>query len=217
MPFTVHNLDLRIRGTILASAGAERNKEAMKLVPNLYIFAICTFFALVVSADGQGASDVVDKNTATEFEKRVREYTARREALEGRMPKLSKQATAEEIAAHKKALLQSVLADRRGAIRGNIFSPPSENMVRAIVKAHYSGRDRAELRKEMAEAENKTVAVKVNGVYPEAAELVEMPATLLQALPPLPKQVRYRFVGTNLLIVDRENHLIVDYMTNALP
>jgi len=54
-------------------------------------------------------------------------------------------------------------------------------------------------------------------VYPEAAELLEMPPTLLLALPPLPKQLRYRFVGTNLLLVDRENHLIVDHMANALP
>jgi hypothetical protein len=44
-----------------------------------------------------------------------------------------------------------------------------------------------------------------------------MPPSLLLALPQLPKQVRYRFVGTSLLLVDRENHLIVDYMTNALP
>jgi hypothetical protein len=36
-------------------------------------------------------------------------------------------------------------------------------------------------------------------------------------LPQLPKQLRYRFVRQNLLLVDRENGLIVDYMTNALP
>ena len=90
-------------------------------------------------------------------------------------------------------------------------------MIRAIIAAHYPGRDRMELKKELAEAENKSVVVKVNGVYPEAAELLEMPPTLLLELPELPKQVRYRFVGNSLLIVDRENHLIVDYMTNALP
>jgi hypothetical protein len=36
-------------------------------------------------------------------------------------------------------------------------------------------------------------------------------------LPQLPKQIRYRFVGTNMLLVDRENGLIIDFMTNALP
>jgi hypothetical protein len=33
----------------------------------------------------------------------------------------------------------------------------------------------------------------------------------------LPKQVRYRFVRNNLVLVDRENGLIVDYMTDVLP
>src|SRR6185369_6601344 len=73
------------------------------------------------------------------------------------------------------------------------------------------------LKKKVYEAENKNVKVGVNTAYPESAEQVEMPPNLLQALPQLPKQVRYRFVGTYLLLVDRENNLIVDYMTDALP
>ena len=44
-----------------------------------------------------------------------------------------------------------------------------------------------------------------------------MAPTLLLRLPQLPKQLRYRFVGHNLLLIDRENGLIVDYMTKALP
>jgi len=192
----------------------------MKRVPNFYIFVlilVTSAFTSQAQPNGPGAEKSVDKATASDFEKRVKEYTHRREALEGQLPKLSKQASAEQIAAHKKALLQSVLADRRRAVRGMIFTPAAEKMIRSIVTSQYTGRDRVELRKELAEAENKTVPVKVNGVYPEAAELLEMPPTLLLALPQLPKQVRYRFVGTNLLIVDRENHLIVDYMANALP
>jgi hypothetical protein len=57
----------------------------------------------------------------------------------------------------------------------------------------------------------------VNYPYPEAKELVEMPPTLLLVLPPLPKQVRYRYVGKHMLLVDRENGLIIDYMLDALP
>jgi hypothetical protein len=40
---------------------------------------------------------------------------------------------------------------------------------------------------------------------------------LLLILPQLPKEVKYRFVGRNLLLVDRDNNVIIDYMTNALP
>jgi hypothetical protein len=36
-------------------------------------------------------------------------------------------------------------------------------------------------------------------------------------LPQRPKQLRFRFVSHSLLLVDRENGLIVDYMTKALP
>jgi hypothetical protein len=57
----------------------------------------------------------------------------------------------------------------------------------------------------------------VNYPYPESQEVLEMAPTLLLRLPQLPKQLRYRFVGPNLLLLDRENGLIIDYMTNALP
>lgn len=186
----------------------------MKTVAKAYILV----WIVAIAAMSGAAQDIrTDKVIASEFENRVREYTKRREALESELPQLSKQATAEEIAAHKSALLKKVLADRKGARHGHVFTPDAEKLIRSIITQQYQARDRMELRKELAEAENKTVAVKVNAVYPEAAELLEMPPTLLLALPQLPKQVRYRFVGNNLLIVDRENHLIVDYMTNALP
>lgn len=193
-----------------------------KRVTNAYI-CIFILFAVAPTAAGQDPSALAgdtgrsNKIIQTEFEGRVRRYTSRREELEREVPPLAKQATAEEITAHKNALLEKVLADRRGAARGNIFTPDAERMIRAMIIDHYSRRDRMELKKELAEAETKTVTVKVNAVYPEAAELTEMPPTLLLVLPQLPKQVRYRFVETSLLIVDRENHLIVDYMTNALP
>ena len=190
-------------------------KSIPKTVVNCYILGVFLCAStLIASAQ---TPDADSKRAAADLERRVRQYTERREELEDKMPKLSKQASAEEIAAHKKALLQTVLVERKGAVRGTIFTPAAEQMVRSTVATVLKGRDRAELRKEVAEAENTTVAVRVNAVYPESAELLEMPPTLLLALPQLPKQVRYRFVGTNLLLVDRESHLIIDYMTNALP
>ena len=189
-------------------------KYVKKYVANCYILVI--FLSAVSLTAAQPTTDS-DKRTALEFERSVKEYTQRREEIEDQMPKLSKQTTAEAIEAHKKELLQRVLSERKGAVKGNVFTPEAEKHIRSVIAALYKGRDRAQLRKELAEAENASVPVKVNAVYPETAELLEMPPTLLSALPQLPKQVRYRFVGTNLLLVDRENHLIVDYMTNALP
>jgi hypothetical protein len=152
------------------------------------------------------------------FERRVREYVDMRERLEEGLPKLSKEAKPEEIERHKTAFQGLVRSARAGAKQGDIFTPEAMNLIRAVIRDEFKGSERAELREEvLVEAENKAVPLRVNYPYPETEELLEMPPTLLLRLPQLPKQVKYRFVGRNLLLVDRENGLIIDYMTNALP
>lgn len=141
-----------------------------------------------------------------------------REALEEKMPTLSKEAKPEEIQTHKKQFQDRVRAARVNAKRGDVFTPESETLIRAIIKDEFKGRERVELRNTvLRESETKAVPLRVNYPYPESQELLEMPPTLLLRLPQLPKQLRFRFVRNNLLLVDRENGLIVDYMTNALP
>ncbi len=191
----------------------------MKHVVNIVMTrCISVLFLLVAGSFVTGqVADTDSKRTTSEFEQRARDYSKQREAIEAQIPKLSKQSTAVEISTYKRSLLQNVLAERKGVTRGSVFTPAAEQLIRSTIAGQYKGRDRAQLKKELAEAENAAVPVKVNGVYPESAELLEMPPTLLLALPQLPKQVRYRFVGTSLLLVDRENHLIIDYMANALP
>lgn len=151
------------------------------------------------------------------FEGRVKEYSRLREGLEERLPKLPKESTPEQIQEHKRAFEEMVRAARADARPGNAFTPEVANYIRMIIRREYSGRERLELRETIREAETKGVPLRVNYTYPDSKELIEMPPTLLLKLPQLPKQVRYRFVGRNLLLVDRENGLIVDYMPNAVP
>jgi hypothetical protein len=160
----------------------------------------------------------LNKPVADAFEKRVKDYVKLRESIEEKMPKLSKEAKPEEIEVHKKQLQESVRAARAGAKHGDIFTPDAAAMIRAIIKDEFKGKDRVELRKAvLVESEVKSVPLRVNYPYPETKEQLEMPPTLLLRLPQLPKQIRYRFVGPNMLLVDRENGLILDYMTDALP
>lgn len=159
-----------------------------------------------------------EKQIADTFEQRAKAYAKMREQLEAQLPKLSKEAKPEEIETHKKQFQERVRAARMGAKQGEVFTPEAATFIRAIIKDEFKGKDRIELRDTvLRESENKAVPLRVNYPYPESQELLEMPATLLMRLPQLPKQVRYRFVGPNLLLVDRENGLIVDYMTKALP
>ncbi|HYP27313.1 MAG TPA: hypothetical protein VE262_11395 [Blastocatellia bacterium] len=162
-----------------------------------------------------GAND--RHQTVKAFEDRVKAYVKMREGLEEKLPKLSKDAKPEEIEAHKKSFQNVVRASRTGAKPGTMFTPDIANHIRAIIKERFRDKELMDLRETVTEAETKGIPVRVNHPYPESKELVEMPPTLLLILPQLPKQLRYRFVGTNMLLVDRENGLIVDYMPNALP
>ena len=172
-------------------------------------------------AQTQGTQVVLsaaDKQVVAAFEERLKAYVRLRERLDAKLPKLSKDATPEQIEAHKRSFQELVRAARAGAKQGDIFIPEAAALIRATIKDEFKGRDRAELRKAvLVEAEVKSVPLRVNYPYPETKELLEMPPTLLLRLPQLPKQVKYRFVGQNMLLVDRENGLIIDYMLDALP
>ena len=182
--------------------------------PNACLVAVIVAGLLSVTAIAQDHN----KHITETFEKRVKDYVKLREDIEAKMPKLSKEAKPEEIETHKKQLQESVRAARTGAKQGDIFTPDAATLVRAIIKEEFKGKDRVELRKAvLVEAEVKAVPLRVNHPYPEVKEQLEMAPTLLLKLPQLPKQIRYRFVGRNMLLVDRENGLIIDYMADAIP
>src|SRR5678816_4164805 len=71
---------------------------------------LAVFVAAVMSAS-TWAQQPTNPN-AEVFEKRVKEYVKLRESIEAKMPKLSKEAKAEEIETHKKQLQESVRAAR---------------------------------------------------------------------------------------------------------
>lgn len=158
-----------------------------------------------------------DKQAVTRFEKRAKDYVKLRNQVKNKLPSLSKDSTPEQIETYRKNFEVRLRAARTGAKPGNIFNTEGADYIRRTLKAEFKGRDRAELREIVFEAENETVPLRVNYPYPETKEMTEMPATLLLQLPQLPKEVRYRFVGRNMLLVDRDNNLIIDYMLNALP
>ena len=163
------------------------------------------------------AQTVNEKQAIKVFESEVQEYVKLRNDVRDKGPKLSKDATPEQIHTFLISFQEATRSARAGAKVGEIFKPEVSTYIRSTLKAHFRGQDRMEIRKTVFEAENKTVPLRINYPYPQSKEYTEMPAKLLLQLPQLPKELRYRFVGTNMLLMDRENNLIIDYMVNALP
>ena len=188
----------------------------MKCIGRCIVF-LAILASLGSSGLAQNAFSYAEQRLVKSFEKRAVNYANTRVKIERRLPKLPKQASIEQIAAHKAALQAAIQKERAAEKTGNIFTPEAATMIRKMIKNEFKGWEGSEIRTTVLEAETKGVPVKINVPYPESAELVEMSPTLLLSLPQLPKTLRYRFVGRSLVIMDRDNALIIDYMTNALP
>ena len=191
------------------------------------LFALISSLIVLPILSGNGAAQAqqkqnsqlsaVDKQAITAFENRVKNYLKLRNQVKSKLPRLAKKSTPEQIESYRKSFEESLRTARTGAKRGDVFNTEGSDYIRRTLKTNFKGKDRAQLREIVFDAQTQAVKLRVNYPYPEPTELVEMPATVLLNLPELPKEVRYRFVGHHLLLVDRENNLIIDYMLNAMP
>jgi len=158
-----------------------------------------------------------EKQLVANFNRRVKDYLKQRATAKKKVPPISTEATPEQIEAYQQAFVAALRGIRAGTKPGYIFIPQFTEYVRTIINTEFPPRDKAEIKQTILEADTKGVPLRVNYPYPETKELTEMPPTLLLKLPQLPKEVKYRFVGRHLLLVDTDNSLIVDYTLNALP
>lgn len=158
-----------------------------------------------------------EKELVAAFDRHVKDYLKQRSRVKEKLPALSKEATPEQITAYQKSFVEALRAMRAGTKQGYIFNAQFADYLRTIIKTELPPRDKSEIREVVLEADTKGVPLRVNYPYPETKELTQMPPTLLLKLPQLPKEVKYRYVGRNMLLVDTDNGLIVDYMLNALP
>jgi hypothetical protein len=185
---------------------------------------LLAFAPLAVAQNTQNAAlappavvSPADKAAIERFEQQVKEYINLRNKVRAKAPKLAKDSTPEQINAYRTALETSLRNARPNAKRGEFFRPETADFIRRTLKTEFQGKDRLQLRDTVFETETTGVVLRVNYPYAQSAELSEMPATLLAKLPQLPKDLRYRFVGRNMLLVDRESNVIIDFMPDALP
>ena len=171
-----------------------------------------------IARDEEPAISPADKQTINNFDQRVKDYVKLRAAVKAKVPKLAKDSTPEQIQAAESAFVAALRNARAGAKPGNLFAPDIAQYIRTTLKREFHGSEKQEIRKVVTEKETDLpVPLKVNYPYPDPKEFVEMPATLLLKLPQLPKELKYRYVGRNLMLVDTDNNLIIDYMLEALP
>lgn len=169
--------------------------------------------------DRQGETRVNPNARAiAEFQEEVQDYVELHRRLEATLPDLPRDATPEALDQRQRALAALIQKQRRDADPGDVFESDVRPVIRRILFAVFTGPNGAALRKTIME-ENPTEAVKlvINGRYPDTFPVSTVPAQVLKALPQLPRELEYRFIGRTLILLDVQAHIIVDYMIGAVP
>ena len=187
-------------------------------------FALC----LVVfpgAAYGQaGTAEAQDSHAAKqarafkEFSDLVQQYVELRKKLDASLPPLGAKETQEAIVEHQKALAQKIRGERSAAKKGDVFAPEIAEEFRRLIRIELRGPKGSRARKTIRQGEPlKPLRLRVNHTYPEGLPVTTVPPTLLLKLPQLPQEVAYRIVGRDLILLDVEADLILDFIHDALP
>jgi hypothetical protein len=171
-------------------------------------------------AQDQPADKRVNPNARAiaDFQEEVDEYFALRDKLERTLPDLPRDPTPEDLDRRQRALAALIQKARRNAKQGDIFERDTRPVFRRLLYGVFSGPGGQALRQSIND-ENPTDAVKlqINGRYPDTFPFSTVPPQVLQNLPPLPRGLEYRFISSTLILLDAHAHIIVDYMTGAVP
>jgi hypothetical protein len=166
----------------------------------------------------KGLNTNPDAKLVADFTARVEAYNKLRRDSEKNAQPLKRTNDAADIGAAEKAMAQQIRVARANAKPGDIFTPATQAMFRRLLNPSMKGAEGAENKNAIKEDSPAAgeVPFKINGEYPKDAPAAMVPPDVLKALPPLPENLQYRFVGKHLLLYCSRGNLIVDYMLNAI-
>lgn len=155
------------------------------------------------------------ESVVSEFNHRVEEYVALRKQLAGTLKELPDKPSPKEIDAHQRALLALVAKGRADARQGDVFLPDMQTFVRGLIRNVLAGPEGPKIRASLMDENPMGVKIAVNDRYPDTIPMSTMPPDVLAALPKLPENLEYRFVGNRLILLDVQAHLVVDFVDNT--
>ena len=175
----------------------------------------------------------MDSEVLEEFLEEIVGYVKLHRKLTEKIPIADSTWSSQQIADRQRQFTDAIRSARREKRQGNIFKPEVEAAFRnvltreltgasgpAMLNEIHSGNPKTEGVPQQGNPRNepmKSVPLRVNAYYPDDAPLSSVPSSLLLALPALPEEVRYRFVGRHLILRDAEANVILDFIRDVVP
>ena len=158
-----------------------------------------------------------DAAALKKFSESVASYVTLRKKISAEIPPIKVTPHASEINAASDALARAVERARPSALQGTFFTPEIAGAFRRTLELALRNTDRAAVLALINEEPGALRRPTVHMRFPAGDILATTPAALLQALPSLPKELEYRFVGRVLILRDIDAALVLDYISPALP
>lgn len=159
-----------------------------------------------------------DRQAVLLFRKAVEDYAVLHRRLARSLPTVSAQASPADVHAREVAFEKLIAGQRQSSAPGDLFIPQIQPLIRRVATQLLSGPAGAPLLDTIKEESTEGRATaKINARYPDSVPLSSVPAQLLSALPTLPEELEYRFVGRDLILLDTKARLVADVMPAVLP
>lgn len=189
--------------------------QAVRAMAASAIVVACGGTAVAGSAPDAGRPD----EPLAHFRHAVEAYMNLHDSVKRSLPPLDGSADAIRINATMEAMARGMRAARANAEEGEVFGNEAGTVLRGVILDVLRDKDCDAARKAAVERDDGERAVPRPLVHDEFvwARGSSMPSCILGALPEMPEELQFRFVGRDLVIVDLHSNLIVDVLPDALP
>jgi hypothetical protein len=173
--------------------------------------------ATVVSGSVQNEPAVNRQAAAMqEFEQRLNEYLKLRSELASKLRPLAPTGNAADLATRQAAIAAALRTARKSARQGDLVPAAVAAQIAKACTEDFHFRNPDVRQATLQEVPNAPRPL-INKTFPESEALPTVPPLLLSKLPRLPDNLQYRFYGRNIVLLDGDTQLIIDYVPNVLP
>ena len=148
---------------------------------------------------------------------RLKAYVEQHKKVEDEVPARPTDATPQQIDQHQRAFEKRMRDARKGAKRGELFTPEAEPVIRRLLAAVFDGPEGKQLLATILDENPAGMKLAVNMRYPDEVPVSTMPVEVLQTLPRLSEDMEYRFIGRHLILLDAHAHIVADFIPDAIP
>jgi hypothetical protein len=176
-------------------------------------------------------STTADAKGLTEYSNAVQAYVALHQRVEAALPPLADRSDPAKVTAYQKAMAEAIRKSGPRPRQGHVFVPNIQPFFKRLLAPELKGPGSAETREKVGEGnpegakglpkdpdvKSRDVSLVPYTDYPVDAPVSTVPAPVLLRMPQLPKELEYRFVGKNLVLLDAVANIVVDFIPQAVP